>query len=76
MSISLKEKFIAYCLEHDYHYECGYNWCDCVDYVDFVNAQINDKWHTLYCLNSGGYRFDHNIVSEMKEIEEALNNGV
>ncbi len=70
---NLKEQLIAYCLNNDYKYDCGYDWCDCVDFSDYVNVLIKGKWHTLYCLNNGGYRFDKTLVNSMEEVEEIVN---
>ena len=68
----MKDKFIKWCKKHKYEYESGYDWCDCNDFGDFVNVKINDKWHTLYCLNNGGYRFDKTSVETIEEIEAIL----
>lgn len=72
----MKYTLIKYCEEHNYKYECGYDWCDCVDFSDFVNVLINGKWHTLYCLDSGGYRFDKTMVETIEDIEEVLKNAL
>ena len=64
--------FIKFCKKHRYEYEKGYDWCDCNDYNDFVIVKIKGKWHTLYCLNDGSYRFDKTIVNSIEEIESLL----
>lgn len=72
MALNLKNEFLAYCLNNDYKYEIGYNWCDCVDYRKFINVVIQGKTHTFYCLDSGEYRFDKTIVKSIEEIERCL----
>lgn len=64
--------FIKWCEEHEYRYDKGYSWCECNDFGDYVNVIINGKWHTLYCLNDGGYRFDKTIVKSLEDIERVL----
>lgn len=72
----MKYTFIRYCEDNNYPYECGYDWCDCVDFNDYVNALINGKWHTLYCLNNGSYRFDKTIVKSIEDIKGVLENAL
>lgn len=73
---NLKLDFVNYCVAHDYKYDCGYDWCDCVDYGAYVNVLIRGKWHTLYCLDNGGYRFDKTLVNSIDEIERLIENGL
>lgn len=72
MALNLKNEFLAYCLNNDYKYEIGYDMCSCVDFSEFINVVINGKTHTLYLLDSGGYRFDKTIVKSIEEIERCL----
>lgn len=68
----LKTSFVAYCKKHKYEYECGYDWCDCTDFGDFVNVRVNGKWHTLYCMNDGTYKFGMTVVKTVTEIDRLL----
>ena len=65
--------FLKLCKKNKYEFEKGYDWCDCNDFGDYVNVKINDKWHTLYCLNNGGYRFDTTLVETIEEVEAIIN---
>ena len=67
------DKFIKVFKKHKFEYEVGYDWCDCNDFGDFVNVKINGKWHTLYHLNNGGYRFDNYAVDTVEELEAIIN---
>lgn len=58
LGVFMLEKLIDYCEKNNIKYERGRNLCYCVDYNEFVNAYINGKWHTLYALDNGGYRYD------------------
>ena len=68
----MKDTFIQWCKDHNLNYSSGYDWCDCNDFTDFVNVLYKGKWHTLYCLNKGGYRFDTTIVATIEDIEKLL----
>lgn len=63
---------IEFCREHNYEYELCRNWCDCVDYTDFILIKANGKTHTFYLLDNGDYRFDDTIVKSIDELEKLL----
>ena len=67
-----KYEFIRYCREKDYEYNVGQSFCICNDFGGFVNVKIKDKWHTFYCLDNGGFRFDKTLVKSIKDIEDIL----
>lgn len=71
--MKLENELIKYCKQKKLKFEKGYDWCDCNDFGDFVNVRVAEKWHTLYCLNNGGYRFDKTIVETLDQIKELLN---
>lgn len=71
--MELKKEFIIFCKQKKYEFACGYDWCDCNDFTEFVNIKVDGKWHTLYCLNSGGYRFDKTNIETLEQIKELLN---
>ena len=70
---TLKEQFVSFCKKKKYSYECGYDYCDCNDFGDFVNVVVRGKTHTLYCMNDGTFRFDTTVVKTVQEIDTLLN---
>lgn len=69
---TLLKQFISYCKKGKLEHNVGYDWCECNDFGDFVNVKVNGKWHTLYALDSGAFRFDKTIVETIEDIENLL----
>jgi len=64
--------FINWCLQHNYPYEQGKNWCDCVDYTTFINFWVDGKVHTFYALDNGAFKLDNAIVNDINDVERVL----
>ena len=46
----------VWCEQHNYKYEQGRNWCDCVDYTHFANVELKNAYRfTLYLHDNGVY---------------------
>lgn len=68
----LNEDLVSYCCKHNIEHEKGFDWCDCNDFGNFVNMKYDGKWHTLYCMNDGSYKFDTTIVANLNDILKLL----
>ena len=68
----MKEEVIALCEEHSFEYEACRNWCDCVDYTDFILIYTPHKTFTFYCLDNGQFRLNKQIVTNIDEVKEII----
>lgn len=68
----LLESVKEWCDKHQIKCEIGKNWCDCVDYTDYINVYLKDHYHfTVYHLDCGKYSCE---ISEGKTVIVRIEN--
>lgn len=72
------EKIIEWCEKTQKHfaYDRGTNWCDCVDFTDYINLHINDGYIlTIYYYptrNTYGCRlmYKKDLIATLENVNE------